>query len=170
MTNLPEMEINISRLSDGTYSFRFEEALFQLEDDIKISNLTVDCILDKAFENFVFHLNLCFDAEVPCDRCLMAARLNLVNEQVFTLCRKEDLKGNDSDPDFRYLAPDENKIDIRPDVLDSIRLAFPMKVICREDCQGICLTCGKNKNSDPCTCSNEKIDPRWESLLKLKKN
>ncbi|MCA0446717.1 MAG: DUF177 domain-containing protein [Bacteroidetes bacterium] len=168
--NLPEMEINISRLSDGKYSYRFEEQFSHLEDEIAISNLIVDCVLDKAFENHVFQLNVHFDAEVPCDRCLGPAKLNLENELVFTLSRNEELKRNDSDPDFRYLAPDQNKIDIRPDVLDTVRLAFPMKVICSEDCLGICLVCGKNKNTDPCECSDEKTDPRWEKLLKLKKN
>ncbi|MBN8705855.1 MAG: DUF177 domain-containing protein [Bacteroidetes bacterium] len=164
------MEINISRLSDGRYSYQFEEPVSQLDEEQVVSSLKVDCTLDKAFENHVFHVKVDFEAEVPCDRCLGPAHLHLTNELVFTLSRSEELKGNDLDPDFRYLAPDQNKIDIRPDVLDTVRLAFPMKVICKEECLGICLICGKNKNTEPCECSDEKIDPRWEKLLKLKKN
>lgn len=47
-------------------------------------------------------------------------------------------------------------------------IALPMKPLCREECAGICPTCGKNLNEGPCDCPSVETDPRWNELLKLK--
>lgn len=74
------------------------------------------------------------------------------------------------DPDVKPLSRDQNIIDLTPDVVDTIRLAIPMKVVCSETCKGLCPSCGVNLNQTACGCSNDTIDPRWENLLKLKNN
>ena len=51
---------------------------------------------------------------------------------------------------------------LRQDVL----VALPVHVLCREDCKGLCPTCGKNLNEGPCDCSTEP-DPRWATLRNL---
>jgi uncharacterized protein len=45
---------------------------------------------------------------------------------------------------------------------------MPMKPLCKEDCAGLCATCGKDLNKVKCKCTQEEIDPRWAELLKLK--
>ena len=58
------------------------------------------------------------------------------------------------------------------DLTEAIRqyrvMALPMKPLCREECAGLCPTCGKNLNTGPCDCPANEIDPRWAKLLKLK--
>jgi uncharacterized protein len=58
------------------------------------------------------------------------------------------------------------------DLTEAIRqykvMALPMKPLCREECAGICPTCGKNLNEGPCDCPSDEADPRWAELLKLK--
>jgi uncharacterized protein len=55
---------------------------------------------------------------------------------------------------------------------DSIReqalLALPVKVVCREDCKGLCPRCGKNLNQESCNCSSQSEDPRWNALRDLR--
>jgi len=51
---------------------------------------------------------------------------------------------------------------LRQDVL----VAVPMHPICREDCAGLCSTCGQNLNEGSCNCAPEP-DPRWASLAAL---
>ena len=48
-------------------------------------------------------------------------------------------------------------------------MSQPLKMICQEDCRGLCSTCGANKNLDMCSCEKQ-IDPRWVILDKLKKH
>ena len=54
------------------------------------------------------------------------------------------------------------------DLSDTLRqyasLAVPMRPVCREDCAGICPTCGVDLNESPCACEGTG-DPRWETLL-----
>jgi uncharacterized protein len=40
-------------------------------------------------------------------------------------------------------------------------------VLCKEDCQGLCLKCGSNLNLIDCKCEDEQIDPRWAALKNL---
>jgi len=46
-------------------------------------------------------------------------------------------------------------------------LSIPMKLLCREDCQGICPGCGANLNQEACRCGEKPGDPRWEKLREL---
>ncbi len=43
-------------------------------------------------------------------------------------------------------------------------LALPMKPLCREDCQGLCVVCGANLNRATCDCKLEWDDPRLAAL------
>lgn len=60
-----------------------------------------------------------------------------------------------------------SKIDLEPLVLDSIILALPMKLLCGENCKGLCSICGQNLNERECGCERVDIDPRLADLKKL---
>jgi uncharacterized protein len=46
-------------------------------------------------------------------------------------------------------------------------LQVPMKPLCREDCKGICQSCGQDLNKNQCRCIVEEYDPRWAKLAQL---
>ena len=46
-------------------------------------------------------------------------------------------------------------------------LSLPMKILCREDCRGLCPMCGKNLNEGLCGCRTESVDPRLAVLKDL---
>jgi|SRR5690242_6337875 len=51
------------------------------------------------------------------------------------------------------------------DVLrEQVLLGAPLKAICREDCKGLCPSCGKNLNLEKCGCSQSLEDDRWSAL------
>ena len=52
---------------------------------------------------------------------------------------------------------------------EQVLLATPVKMLCREDCQGLCPHCGRNRNIEPCNCDQHPTDPRWEALSEIKK-
>ena len=56
------------------------------------------------------------------------------------------------------------------DLEDIIRTVFVLnldsKLLCKEDCKGICCRCGKNLNHEACTCQKE-LDPRFAALKQL---
>lgn len=43
-------------------------------------------------------------------------------------------------------------------------LGLPMKPLCREECRGLCPTCGANRNTAPCACGERPTDPRLVAL------
>lgn len=47
-------------------------------------------------------------------------------------------------------------------------LALPIKVLCKPECKGICLECGKNLNQKSCNCSTGKLDSRMNILKNIK--
>ena len=56
------------------------------------------------------------------------------------------------------------------DLDDIVRTVFVLnldsKLLCKEDCQGLCCRCGKNLNDGPCSCQKE-LDPRFAALKQL---
>ena len=56
------------------------------------------------------------------------------------------------------------------DLEDIVRTVFVLnmdsKLLCREDCKGLCCRCGKNLNEGPCGCQKE-LDPRFAALRQL---
>ena len=113
---------------------------------------------------------------VDCGRCLEPYSVDLQQAlDLFYLPRvanrpeeeEEDVQLDDHDVVVGYY--EGKKLDLGEVVREQIFLTLPLKRLCREDCQGICPTCGKNRNADRCACPapEEPRDPRLEALRKL---
>ncbi len=61
----------------------------------------------------------------------------------------------------------DQEIDLSEAVRQYMLLAIPMKPLCRDDCAGLCPTCGHNLNLGPCSCPPSSIDPRLAKLATL---
>jgi uncharacterized metal-binding protein YceD (DUF177 family) len=55
-------------------------------------------------------------------------------------------------------------VDLTDELRQSIILALPSYPVCRQDCCGVCATCGKNLNEGSCSCSRHERDGRWGAL------
>jgi uncharacterized protein len=51
---------------------------------------------------------------------------------------------------------------------EQILLAVPYRVVCREECLGLCPQCGQNLNQGKCQCAAPPPDERWTALRDLK--
>ena len=82
----------------------------------------------------------------PCDRCLEDAILPLQADlkTVLTLESSED--------DSVWV--EGGKIDLEKTAYDALVLAIPLQILCKEDCLGLCPSCGKNLNDGDCGCNN----------------
>ena len=58
-------------------------------------------------------------------------------------------------------------IDLLPLVHDAVLLELPIAPLCRTDCQGLCATCGIDRNEGACDCRLE-TEPRWATLDALR--
>jgi len=66
------------------------------------------------------------------------------------------------------IEPDQEAVDITPDLRDAILLHAPSFPLCSEDCAGLCPQCGVNRNREECSCRGDETDLRWNSLDTLR--
>lgn len=72
---------------------------------------------------------------------------------------------SDRDEEAYPLVGDE--LDLEPLARDAVLLELPLAPLCVEDCQGLCPTCGANRNTESCDCTPP-ADPRWSALDTLR--
>lgn len=63
----------------------------------------------------------------------------------------------ESATDITYLG--EEPIDFRAVLQEQLRLVIPYQPLCREDCQGVCATCGADRNRGRCACDRLATNP-----------
>ena len=58
-------------------------------------------------------------------------------------------------------------IDLEPVLRDQVVLDLPFQPVCRDDCAGLCPSCGANLNDDAGHGHDDELDPRWAALAEL---
>lgn len=108
----------------------------------------------------------------PCDRCLEPVEIPL--DRDFDLFYRPA----DTAPSGEEVALDEGEaelgfydgagLELEEALREQVLLLLPMHNVCREECQGICATCGQNRNQVNCDCQQKPADDRWSALQGLK--
>lgn len=100
--------------------------------------------------------------ETQCARCLAPVNVDL--EALCDMVLSGDAQ-NDERDDIYQLEGDSVELDdiVIPALLLEVRMVY----LCKPDCKGLCLTCGKDLNEGPCGCDGRKIDSRLAVLQKL---
>ena len=94
-----------------------------------------------------------------CSRCLKEFKADSSAEVV----EKFYLSGSPGVEKDAYVY-EADIVDITEPLRESLLLAEPLKVLCKEDCLGICPVCGADRNIHPCNCDTGTIDPRLAAL------
>jgi len=163
------MKVNIQKLTEGIHEVWEEVSAEELTlpVDIQFPNkLKIHVIIDKFEESFRFKVKVICDLVEQCDRCLTeyTSRIDETIEQIYQLGQ------GDYESDEIEIIPESSKeIDISSLIIDVFLLNRPIQRICKEDCLGLCPTCGMNLNVEKCKCENVTIDPRLEKLKSLLK-
>lgn len=113
-----------------------------------------------------------------CKRCLrpvsLEEQLDLVRtwvpaEEAHAGGRREKKRGEEIEASFDPETVDEEayagkEIDLSSAVREQILLSVPASPLCREDCKGLCPSCGRDLNEGECGCDRAVVDPRWAAL------
>ena len=109
--------------------------------------------------------------EVMCGRCLQPVQLPIATEfkerfvRAVSWAAEEQHELQAEDLDLAVF--DGEGIELDDLVREELLLAVPVNVLCREDCRGLCPTCGIDRNLSDCQCQTNEIDARWEKLKEL---
>jgi len=107
-----------------------------------------------------------------CDRCLALFDLEIVSdfEQQYVKGREDGRPAHSSGGEGREDDVREYHgefVNIGPEVRESLSLAVPIKLVCNDECKGLCPSCGKNLNEGPCDCPATPYDVRLAALADL---
>jgi len=126
----------------------------------------------KVIKDIRLQGDLATRLELPCARCLEPVTQNvgrafdLLYRPLGTDAGNEELSVTAAEAEIGYYQGEGLLLE---DALrEQVLLTVPLKVICREDCKGLCPTCGRNRNNEPCSCAPPAGDPRWEALKDLR--
>jgi len=97
--------------------------------------------------------------EGECRRCLKPAR-GEVRSEVQEVFERHPVEG-----ETRPLEGID--VDLTETARDAVLLELPLAPLCREDCAGLCPTCGADRNESGCDCVVETKDPRWAALEQI---
>jgi uncharacterized protein len=110
-----------------------------------------------------YSLRLRFAATLggPCMRCLAPAR-----PRVEVDAREVDRPGEGEELESPYVH--DEVLDLAAWAHDAFALAAPSKVLCREECAGLCPVCAADLNEAGPEHRHERVpDPRWAKLREL---
>ena len=99
---------------------------------------------------------------IPCGRCLEEVPTQICFEIDKKLDINESILVDDEMEENDYLIGFE--LDVDKLVYAEILVNWPMKVLCKEDCEGICKVCGANLNKGDCGCQRTELDPRMAAI------
>jgi len=133
---------------------------------VPVKHLEISCHLAEAEEGFFLTCESIGELELACHRCLTKFEYHLDTESSALIVFEKRAEFEDEEGIIEA-DPHAPEIDITKLISDSILLDIPYKVLCTEDCQGLCPQCGTNLNESTCDCTTETIDPRWAKLQEL---
>ncbi len=138
-------------------------------DDPVVGEVVVACRVAVSYrqaQGIVYlHGTVEGDVATVCHRCLEPATAHLEGD-FDVMVRRGEHEGEAGD-DVVVLATHEHEMAMEPFVHEALVLSAPMIVLCRDDCRGLCPTCGAYLNAGPCRCTAS-ADPRWDALRRMK--
>lgn len=102
-----------------------------------------------------------------CDRCLTDVSVGFdIEFEKEINCN--NLESEDNSDDTQYVV--DMQLDVDKIIRDEILLQWPFKVLCKDDCKGICKVCGHDLNVSDCGCDRVVLDPRMAAIQDIFKN
>lgn len=166
------LRINIGFLlhQDAGYT---REIIFDETSNLTVDEASKDVLLGtirltRTPQGILLQGELHSQTPVDCMRCLKTFDypFNIEFSELFVPANSPTLDNNDANP-LPTVIDEGDYIDLTPIVREEGILAIPMRVLCSEDCKGLCSQCGQNLNEASCECEADTIDPRLASLRAL---
>lgn len=124
--------------------------------------VAVDLRLDALVDGIHVSGKVAGEVQLECRRCLATFNRNL-RVEVGEVFEPRPV----SNEDVYEIA--DGMVDLEPMVRDALVLALPLNPICREDCRGLCSTCGADRNAEDCGHDIAPVQVRWGGLESLRR-
>lgn len=150
-----ELEMTEFKSRLGNFSIAEKSPVALKLVNIGVGKARVEAEVELVFDTF-------------CDRCLTEV------PTVLTLLSEREIASPDITPDsptdqegdredeLDYM--EGYQLNVETFVYNEILLNWPMKILCKESCKGICKVCGQNLNKKECGCDTFVPDPRFAAI------
>ena len=168
------MILKVSEIKDDGAFFHFRKTAEWLAgpESARVRN---DCVCVSSDMEFRLDLartaneitvrgKVAFSIASPCSLCLsdVSSDMRLDVNLLLSSARRREASGSDGEADYETY--EGEKIDLGDYLREKINISLPFKVVCSEDCRGLCCGCGKNLNEEKCGCVADGPDPRFAVL------
>ncbi len=166
------MQINVAQLLKGPIG---ETREYQIKDTVDFADgshlVEGEFRLTRTDRAVLVKGTLRSEVELACSRCLnsftVPITLDIEEEYYPTIDIITGARIPVPGEPGSFTIDEHNILDLTEAVRQYALLAIPMKPLCREDCAGLCPSCGTNLNEAACTCPSDDTDPRWARLKNL---
>jgi uncharacterized protein len=145
--------------------FEFDLPVVTVGGDLDVADLEGGLRLTRTAQGLYGQGELRAGLTLECSRCLEIFEQPLVAE-IEELFVYPPERADDS----LLAIPETGILDLNPLFRETLMLATPLQPVCREDCLGLCPTCGGNRNLSACEHPDQSLDPRFEPLKNLLSN
>jgi uncharacterized protein len=143
------LKINVGFLhNEPLGSFRdlhFEFPELHLLPDFDVQNFAGSTHISRTPQGLLVEGNFTAITVLECVRCLEPY------DQILKTSFSEVYAYKNTDfTESGLVVPEDSNIDLGPVVREYLMLEFPIKPLCKPDCQGLCTVCGENLNFSTC--------------------
>ena len=132
----------------------------RVDEDLVVNAISGALRMTRSKEGILVQAQLIVSVDNECSRCL-----DTVTQDV--IVNVEELFAYPASNISEFSVGADANLDLAPLLRAEVLIEMSHRVFCREDCRGLCLTCGANLNRETCDCAQEDIDPRLAVLKKL---
>lgn len=173
------MRVEIENLNETGEAFAHTYAPGELSLEDEYTSLTSETIVDgharRKGDEVRLRGTIKAEVEAACDRCLRHVGMPVEVEFDTAFIPSESVAGaaenielQEEDLGVSFFEGDS--IDVDELVREQILLALPVRLLCGEECRGLCPHCGSDLNANACRCAEQQTDPRWAALAALKED
>ena len=168
------MILDLSRIRqpESLVSRRYEPSAFEgrTTEFSVVEPVTLDGRILKDRDKFRLVGTVSTLLELSCSRCLEPFRFPVNAAFDVRYLPQSENTGDEREVEEDDLSVSfyrDESIDLGQLLDEQFYLALPMKPLCRDDCKGLCPSCGANRNVETCGCQARWDDPRLAGLTAL---
>jgi len=166
VSDLTEDGVHIETLEEPKWLVNLPELWSESGILTLLSKIGIDLQVTKVLKEVSVIGNVRLSIQSPCSRCVEPVKIELNPPLSLVLSPDDKIGGQDLSLDHETYQGDE--VDLSNYIREQVAISLPVKVVCSEDCKGLCATCGANLNKDSCDCEKDQVDPRFAILKDLK--
>ncbi len=163
------LQVPLSAIAEGGVSIDVETSGEGLRPEgaagLPLGTVRIQGSVSGEGDSYVFTGRITGAFAGNCDRCLERAETAFDLDAIWVFAQGKAPDPvmyliNDGEPETEEdglirSSFEGTTIDLRPVAWEEIVLAAPLKLLCKEDCAGLCPTCGTNLNVSRCDCAQK---------------